>query len=82
MLVTLEKPLGIAVRKIAVEKEEGVKGCGEESSPGECLRYLRGFLGELRAPLEKTLGGGVVSDVPVKEDGECDDGDEKGKSEL
>lgn len=81
-LVTLETPLAIAVRKLGVEEKEGVKGCGEESSPAECLRYLTGFLGEMKAPLEKTLGGAAVSDVPVEDDGDCDDGYEEGKSEL
>jgi hypothetical protein len=81
-LLTLERPLGIAVGKIGAEKEKGVKGCGDESSPLNCLRYLTGFLGELRAPLEKTLGKGAVSDVPVEDEGGCHDGYDEGKSEL
>lgn len=84
MLVTFEKPLGIAVGKIAEDKDvKGVevKGCGTESSPGECLRYVRGFMGEVRGPLERTLGKGRV----VEEDEEevvVGEGEGEGKSEL
>jgi hypothetical protein len=94
-LLQLDKPLGIAAEKAGeTKKGEGdVRGCGEESSAGECLRYLRVFFEEVRTPLERTLGEGVVGETtppvgdtsPVSdgpEEGDVGNGYGEGKSEL
>lgn len=92
-LLQLDGPLGISAKKA----EGDVRGCGEESSAGECLRYLKGFFEEVRTPLERTLDGGSVvggdappaGDTPVGDGnqngngyGEGESEGEKGKSEL